>query len=149
MANKKGNKDGKQFSEEYQPDEKWTESKAIELGEELIAWLKEKYIDGENKGEDKGNLFFEEFLFVEQDYYPELIAYLASKFKSFLKLIGKAKKIQEIKLMKFGVLDNLNASMTKFTLINNHDWKDKSESETTIKRESPLIINIDGKKLDL
>jgi len=113
--------DGKQFSKDYQPEEKWTEKKAIELGEGMIEWLKEKNEDGE----DKGNLFFEEFLIIEQDLYVDLISYLSEKFSSFSNLIAKAKKIQELKLVKYGVGDRLNATMTKFVLINNHDFKDK------------------------
>ena len=115
--------DGKQFSSEYQPAEKWTEKKALELGHELIAWLKEK--DSEN--EDKGNMFFQEFLIIEKDLYEALIAYLCKKFSSFSKLIEKANKIQELKLQKYGVGDRLNATMTKFVLINKHGWVDKKE----------------------
>ncbi|MDO4729121.1 MAG: hypothetical protein Q4B43_08980 [Bacteroidota bacterium] len=113
----------KVFTSTYQPPEKWTEEKALQLGNELINWLKEKDKDGN----DKGNVFFEEFLVIEKDLYPELIKYLGDKFTSFFKLIEQAKKIQEIKLMKLGVLNNLNASITKFVLINKHDWKDKHE----------------------
>ena len=46
---------------------------------------------------------------------------------SFFNLIEKAKKIQEIKLQKYGVGDRLNATMTKFVLINQHNWKEKTE----------------------
>jgi hypothetical protein len=35
--------------------------------------------------------------------------------------------MQKAKLVKYGVMDKLNAQMTKFTLINNHGWKDKSD----------------------
>ena len=128
MAGGKGKirpEDGKQFSSEYQPKEKWTEQKALELGSDLINWLKEK----DNDGEDKGHIFFEEFLVIENDYYPELISYLCDKFSSFSNLINKARKIQELKLQKYGVGDRLNATMTKFVLINKHNWKDKSEIE--------------------
>lgn len=124
MPGGKGNikpSDGKQFSADYQPDEEWTEEKALELGNDLIAWQKEK--DEEDK--DKGHIFYEEFLCIERDLYPELPSYLASKFTSFLKLIGRAKKIQEMKLVKYGVADRLNASMTKFCLINHHGYYDK------------------------
>ena len=129
MPGGKGNitgADGKQFSKEYQPQQKWTEKKALKVANDLIKWL---------KAEDE-NLFYEDFLYIENDYYSELIAYLSNKFTSFLKLIEKAKYIQEIKLKKFGVFDKLNASMTKFTLINNHGWKDKSETDITTKGES-------------
>lgn len=127
--------DGKQFSSEYQPQEKWTEKKAIELGNELIAWM---------KADDK-NIFFDDFLYVENDYYSELVWYLKNKFFSFSKLLSKAKKIQETKLVKYGVFDKLNASMTKFTLINNHNWKERSEVENTIKSKPIIFKNISDK----
>jgi FMN phosphatase YigB (HAD superfamily) len=122
MPGGKGNikpEDGKQFSSEYQPEEKWTEEKALQLGNDLIDWMKNNEI----------NMFWEEYLVMERDLYPELIAYLSNKFTSFLKLIGKAKKVQEIKLKKYGTADKLNATITKFVLINEHGWKDKQETE--------------------
>lgn len=119
MPGGKGNikpSDGRQFSSEYQPKEKWTEKKALELGNDLLNWLREKDTDNQ----DKGNIFYEEFLVIERDLYPQLISYLSDKFTSFLNLIEKAKKIQEIKLYSYGVADRLNANMTKFVLINEH-----------------------------
>lgn len=130
MAGGKGNikpSDGKQFSSEYQPEEKWTEQKATQLGNELIEWLKAKNEDGQ----DKENMFFEEFLVMEKDLDDSTIDYLCKKFSSFSELKEKAKKIQEIKLKKYGVVDRLNATMTKFVLVNNHNWKEKSENENT------------------
>ena len=114
---------GKLFSSEYQPPEKWTEEKALQLANDLINWLKEK----DSEGNDKGNIFYEEFLIIERDLYPEIIAYLRDKFPSFLKLLEKANKIQELKLQKFGTADRLNAAMTKFVLINKHNWCEKQE----------------------
>jgi len=136
MAGGKGKirpEDGKQFSKEYQPKEKWTEQKALQLGNDLIAWLKEENAEGE----DKGNIFYEEFLVIERDLYLDLIRYLKDKFTSFYELIEKAKKIQEIKLVKYGVGDRLNATMTKFTLTNNHGWKDRIE-------QTPLSVDLTG-----
>ena len=124
MPGGKGNikpEDGKQFSSEYQPEEKWTEEVAINLGNELIAWQKE----------NPANMFWEEFLIIEKGYYSELISYLSGKFTSFLKLIEQAKKIQEIKLKKYGTADKLNAAMTKFVLINEHKWRDQSHIDHT------------------
>lgn len=109
--------DGKQFSSEYQPAEKWTEKKALALGNELITWLTA----------EEENMFFEEFLYLNNDYYLGLPSYLAEKFSSFSKLLEKAKKIQEIKLVKYGCFDKLNATMTKFTLINNHNYSSESK----------------------
>jgi hypothetical protein len=131
MAGGKNNirpEDGKQFSKDYQPAEKWTEKKSLELGQELIDWLKQK----DSEGEDKGNIFFEEFLIIEKDLYDDLIRYLSNKFSSFSELIKKAKKIQEIKLQKYGVGDRLNATMTKFVLTNIHNWSEKTENKNEI-----------------
>ena len=130
----KNNNYGKQFSKEYLPQKKWTEEKAIKLGEDLIKWLKEK----------NENMFFNEFLVLENDYYHELITYLCKKYKSFFTLINRAKEIQELKLQKYGVLDKLNAAMTKFVLINVHDWRDKSE----VKTDSNIIINDNLNKIN-
>ena len=124
MPGGKGNikpEDGKQFSSEYQPEEKWTEERALELANELIAWQKES----------PAHMFWDEFLIIEKDLYETLINYLAKKFTSFSNLLEKAKKIQEIKLKKYGTADKLNATMTKFVLINNHNWKDQSHIDHT------------------
>ena len=122
MPGGKGNikpEDGKQFSSEYQPEEKWTEVKALQLGKDLIEWQKEGPV----------NIFWDEYLVMERDLYPKLISYLCEKFTSFFQLIEKAKKLQEIKLKKYGTVDKLNATITKFVLINEHGWKDKKEHQ--------------------
>ena len=140
MPGGKGNirsKDGKPFSKDYQPPEKWTKKRAMALGNELIEWLKETDEDGE----DKGNMFFEEFLVIEKDLYLEVISYLCKKFTAFSKLIDKAKKIQEIKLVKYGVGDRLNATMTKFVLMNCHGFSDKSSQEVSGKDGDPINIS--------
>lgn len=144
MPGGKGNikpEDGKQFSSDYQPEEKWTEKKSVQLGNDLLTWMNSK----------NENIFFEEFLYMEHDYYSQLISYLSDKFTSFSKLIEKAKKIQEIKLYKFGVGDTLNASMTKFVLINEHNKigenskHDHSSKDGTM---SPSIIVKDQEVAD-
>jgi len=128
MPGGKGNirpEDGKQFSSDYQPQEKWPEERAIELGEDLIKWLNEKT----EESEDKGNIFFEEYLIIKRDLHPNIISYLTKKFTSFSELIRKAGKIQEIKLVKYGVADRLQPAMTKFVLTNHHGYKDRQEQE--------------------
>ena len=130
--------DGKQFSSTYQPDEKWTEKKALDLGKELIKWQKET----DEEGKDKGNIFWEEFFVIENNYYPELPTYLAGKFLSFSKLLERAKKIQEIKLVKYGVADRLNASMTKFCLTNHHGYRDSQHIDHTTQGQAVNDIQI-------
>jgi hypothetical protein len=94
----------------------------------LIEWINVKSDD---------NLFFEEFLIIEKGLYPELIPYLSNKFSSFLKFIQKAKRIQELKLVKYGVKDKLNASMTKFVLTNHHGYVVKKEVDETVTNKLP------------
>lgn len=133
MAGGKGKirpEDGKQFSSDYQPPEKWTEETTTELGNDLLNWLDEK--DG--KGNDKGNIFVIDFL-ASKRLSKSLPGYLSGKFTSFSELLERAKTIQEAKLIKYGVADRLNASMTKFCLMNHHGYSDKSENKTDLKIE--------------
>lgn len=126
--------DGKQFSSEYQPKEKWTEEVALELGNGLIEWLKETDEDGK----DKGNMFFEEYLVMVRDVHPCTTSYLSKKFTSFSNLLAKAKKIQELKLYKYGAADRLNPQITKFVLINEHNKisdNTKSKQEVVTKKK--------------
>ena len=109
--------DGKQFQLGNKAAEIWTETRALELGEELLFWLRE---------EDE-NMFLNDFIVIIKDHNVNLANYLSNKFSSFNDLLAKAKIIQETKLVKFGVLDRLNSQMTKFVLINNHNWKDKQQ----------------------
>ena len=119
--------------------EKWTLEEAMKIGYDLIAWMKEKDVNGE----DKGNIFYADFLCIENDYYEDLIGYLCKKFKPFLDLIKKAKEIQELKLVKFGVADRLQPAMTIFVLKNHHNYKDKQELETTNKTTITGITFVD------
>lgn len=124
MSGGKGNikpHDGKQFSSDYKPQEKWTEENALKLGNELIEWISKK---------GKKNIFFQEFLFIKTLNNQKTISYLSNKFTSFLTLIVRAKKIQEIKLLKYGIANKLNASMTKFVLANHHGYREKKEVKT-------------------
>lgn len=109
--------DGKQFSSTYQPKPKWTKKRAEQLGNDLIAWQKKDAI----------NIFWEEFLVIERDLYPDVIRYLSEKYSSFSDLIRQASKIQEIKLQKYATANKLNPAITKFVLINKHGWRDKQE----------------------
>lgn len=136
MGGGKGNikpSDGKQFSKDYQPKEKWPEERAIKLGKDMIAWLME--VDDE--GADKGNILFEEFLVIEQGLYMDVVKHLSNKFTSFCELRKKAKKIQEIKITKYGLADRLNANMAKFVLSTSHGKVIKTESNI----KADIVVN--------
>jgi hypothetical protein len=111
----------------------------------MIDWITE--LDEDKQ--DKGNIFFDEFIFMianpknyheKATIYLDLPKYLSDKFTSCFELYEKAKKIQEIKLKKYGVADRLNAAMTKFVLINNHDWKEKTSQELIV---TPTKVKIE------
>lgn len=114
--------DGVQFKKGNKAAEKWTEEKALALGEELIKYLKK----GSKKGKDE-NVFFEYFLVVEKQLPAKLISFLSKKFTSFATLITHAKKMQEMRLVHLGVNNKLNAHVTKFVLQNHHDYSEKQE----------------------
>ena len=138
--------DGKQFSSEYQPDkEKWTEKESLRLLNDLINWMKES----------DENIFFEDFLFLscnENDYagsiYPALPAYLSNKYTSCLNLIEKARKIQEVKLKKFGSFDKLNSSIVKFLLSAEHGLTEKKEIDVKEVKEVTGYRFADGTVID-
>lgn len=151
---------GKRFSSEYQPDKEiWTEQTALLLCNDLLEWLKETDEDGE----DKGNIFFEEFIYMVADpkryhkdakIYAGLPSYLSEKFASCFNLLSHAKKIQEIKLYKYGTFDKLNAAMTKFCLINEHgklsdNSKNMTEHSGEVKTSEKVSLTIDGKDITL
>lgn len=101
--------------------EDWDEKTALELGKGLLDWIKDGGVQ---------NIFYNEYLIIQMDLHPNIVSYLSKKFTSFNELIEKSKKIQELKLLKFGVLDKTNAPITKFVLANNHGYSDKVESKS-------------------
>ena len=123
--------------------EKWTEEKALNFGQEMLQWM----LTADE------NIFFEEFIFMVapflDDYENMSIrvdtpAYLANKFETFSKLQGKARKLQEIKLKKFGSFDKLNVSMAKFLLSAEHGLSEKSRTE--VEHVNVPIFDIKPKK---
>lgn len=131
MAAPKGNKFGKRFSETYQPPEKWTEERALEVAFNLLDWL---------RAEDE-NIFFKDYLHLKNSYPKNIVKYLSDKFKSFREVIEDAKNIQEIKLVKFGVFDKLNSGLTKHVLDNVHGWTSQ-KIETKQEINQGIKVNV-------
>ena len=131
------------FQEGNKAAEKWTEERALAFGNEMLLWM---------VSSDE-NIFFEEFIFLVAPFLPSYEdvsifvstpAYLANRFESFSKLLGQCRKIQELKLKKFGSFDKLNASIVKFLLSAEHGLSEKSELKTT---NTTTIIDLGtGKK---
>ena len=124
--------------------EKWTEEMAVNFGNEMINWL---------LSADE-NIFFEEFIFLIAPQLEEYSgisilastpAYLSNKYERFSKLLGKARKIQELKLKKFGSFDKLNSSIVKFLLSAEHGLTEKRE-ETVNHKGIDVAINVQRRK---
>jgi len=112
---------------------KWTKEKVLKIGEELIEWLRE---------EDE-NVWFEKFLYVEKNLYPQWVSEMRDKYEEFSELIKKAKKIQESKIADMALQQNLSIPMAIFVLKNHYGWTDKTEQEIVVKQEPPLFSDDD------
>jgi len=110
---------------------KWTEKKALALGEELLEWMKKEE-----------NIWLNTFLVQEKGLYPQIISELSEKYDSLSEAIKKAKAIQEGKVVKNALTHNYNATMSIFLLKNNFGWKDKTEQEVEHKGVESIKIDI-------
>lgn len=120
--------------------QKWTEELALLFADALITWMHEA----------DENIFYEEFIFMVAKRMPEFEIfkinintpnYLAKCYSSFLERIKEAKKIQEIKLKKFGAFDKLNASIVKFLLNAEHGIKETTVSEVEMNVSTPKTLD--------
>lgn len=118
--------DGNKFAQ------KWTEEKVLKLAKDLIDWMKD----------DMGNFWLEEFL-IERDLYPDVISYLSEKFPPFSDYIARAKAIQESRIKKFALMNQLNSGMAQWVLATVHDIHNVAKTESEIKSSQPIIVNID------
>lgn len=84
-------------------------------------------------------------LAVELNTYRELFSYLANKFNDDDMIFNTNKKIHTIienRLFKLGLTNVNNPTLTIFGLKNNHNWKDKTESDVT--QSTTLNITTDN-----
>lgn len=106
---------------------KWTEEKAIELAEKLIAWMKES----------ESNFMFKDFLF-EHDLYADLVADLSRKYPRFAEHIARAREIEAHRIQKYALANKLNSGMAQWILAVNHDKHNIQKQEVTGKDGTPL-----------
>lgn len=128
------------FKQGNKAAEKWTEEEAIQLGEDVINWL---------KAEDE-NIFFSEYiaLIAEPSKYrgklnADIIGDLSAKYASFSELIKKCKEIQRVKIVKYATFDKINIYMSKFLLINHHGYlSERQLAAQTEEKPAPVQINL-------
>ena len=119
--------DGVQFKADNKAAEKWNEEEALRFGNDLLDWMRK---------EDE-NIFFDDFIYLEDHkgkyagkIYTDLPGYLAKKYSSFLDILDICRKIEETKLKKFSAFDKLNASIAKFLLSAEYNYREKSDMTT-------------------
>lgn len=120
---------------------KINEATAKRLSSQLLKWMRET----DKNGKDKGNIFYEDFIFIDkllsEDEFNNLL-----EFDVFKIAISKAKKIQEVKLQKYGAADRLNVQMTKFILEKKHNWEGDLKNQNKIENNNNLNFEPDGKE---
>jgi hypothetical protein len=113
---------------------KWTEEKAVQLAEKLIAWMKE----------DQSNFMFKDFLF-EHDLYTDLIADLSRKYPRFAEYIARAREIEAHRIQKYALANKLNPGMAQWILAVHHNQHNVQKQEVTGKDGAallPQVVNI-------
>lgn len=116
-----------QFKEGNQAALKWSEEKAIALGQELLDWM----------NEDPRNFLMKDFLF-EHDLYADIISYLSGRYPSFSEYITRAKEIEAHRIQKFALTNNINANMAQWVLGVHHKQHNVQRQEITGKDGAPL-----------
>lgn len=117
--------------------EKWT----IEV---VVSKLSE--MEAEATGED---YYYLGDLLVKFNLYKEIWSYWKDKFKGEELVFQPIKRIEQVfeaKLFKGALKGMLNPSAAIFGLKNNHEWKDKTETDLTTKGES-MNVRADLSKL--
>lgn len=103
--------------------EKWTKKEAKKFVDSVLGYIKE----------NDDCIFIGEPV-TELGEYRELWNYISKKFD--FHTIKVVESILESRLVKKGVSNASNATMTIFTLKNNYGWTDKRETDITTKGES-------------
>ena len=89
-------------------------------------------------------IIFKGELFLSKDYSYQRFSEWATKYKEnkeIMDTIGKINEILESRAVVGGLTSKYNPTITKFHLINNYDWRDKSETDITTKGKEIGSIN--------
>jgi len=104
-------------------NEKWTEKEAKSFVDSVL-----KYV------QDHPKCMFIGEAVTELGYYRTLWDYLADKFD--FDTVKRVESILESRLVKAGLSNETNSTMTIFTLKNNYKWTDKHEHDHTTDGEA-------------
>lgn len=114
---------------------KYTAEQIDKFADELLIWIK-----------NEGNFWLKDFC-LEKEIDPRLMTEWADKSQKFSEAYALAKAYQESRIFKGSMLDTFNSTMSKFALINNHGWADKTETKISGDAINPLaciLQEVDG-----
>ncbi len=126
--------------------ETWNEERALKLGQDLLAWIKPKWEAKEIKGETREidvhqyNVYFNKFLFMDNDYPVNIVENLSEKFQSFRDVIKKVKEIQKTKVMHNATHNRVNVPFSIFFMKAVHKMSDRPELENNQGEDQIKVI---------
>lgn len=107
--------------------QKWTEEKAMAIGQELLDWLHASPM----------NFLFKDFLF-EKGLYSDALIYLEKTFPRFSVYIARAREIEALRIQKYALFNKLNPGMAQWVLAVHHNQSPVQKTEITGKDGAPL-----------
>lgn len=107
---------------------KYTEEFINRQADELIIWLREPK-----------NIFFEDFL-LDQDLNPQLMAIWAKENDKFSSAYDIAYQRQASRIKNGAITKDFSDGFSKFILINNHGYSDKTETKISGDAVDPLVF---------
>ncbi len=87
------------------------------------------------------SVYFKSFC-IERGYSPQRLSEFAQKSPEFAEVYKIAKEWQESKLVNLGLWNEINPTMTKFVLLNQHEWSSDDrpkDTSMTEERRKPLM----------
>jgi hypothetical protein len=110
------------------------------FADELLVWIK-----------CESHFWIKDFC-LERSIDPNYMHEWAKENERFRCAYDLSKSFQESRIFKGAMIDNFNSGMSKFALINNHGWADKTEAKISGDGVNPLAFLLqkaDGQSKDL
>lgn len=99
-----------------------------QFADEFMIWMK-----------NDSHFWFKDFC-LEKGIDPDYMSEWAKENEKFNEAYRLAKALQESRIFKGSMLGELNCSMSKFSLMNNHGWAEKQESKVSGDAGNPLAF---------
>jgi hypothetical protein len=118
--------------------EKYTKQRIEEEAEAFLEWMARP-----------DSIWYKDFA-LERGYPPEYLSIWAKSNKRFSQVYERAKEWQQSKLVKGGLLNQFNASFTKFVMTNTCGWTDRQQITGDAANPLSLLLQkVDGSTKDL